>query len=169
MRSIWMHVYNFFSAVLPSQACGVRRYLLLFAGIRVPASVSVAHRVYFYGNSVRLGENVWFSPGCRLHSGYIDGKQDLIVIKDSCDFGPDVLLCCGSHKIGPASRRAGRGFSGHIEVGEGVWVGANATILGGAIIGAGSIVAAGSVVLAGEYPANCLLAGNPARVKKSYR
>lgn len=54
-----------------------------------------------------------------------------------------------------------------IEIGDDVWVGANATILKGARIGAGSIVAAGAVVLAGSYPERSLLAGNPARAVKT--
>lgn len=54
-----------------------------------------------------------------------------------------------------------------IEIGDDVWVGANATILKGARIGSGSIVAAGAVVTAGEYPPRSVIAGNPARVIKS--
>ena len=54
-----------------------------------------------------------------------------------------------------------------IEIGDDVWVGANATILKGARIGAGSIVAAGAVVPSGVYPPRSLLAGNPARAVKA--
>ena len=54
-----------------------------------------------------------------------------------------------------------------ITIGDNVWVGANVTILKGANIGADSIVATGAVVLKGEYPTNCLLAGNPAKVVKT--
>ena len=39
-------------------------------------------------------------------------------------------------------------------------------ILGGATIGSGCIVAAGALVLPAEYPANVLLAGAPATIKK---
>lgn len=54
-----------------------------------------------------------------------------------------------------------------IQIGDDVWVGAGATILKGARIGSGSIVATGAVVLKGTYPANSLIAGNPAVVVKS--
>ncbi|WP_373693888.1 hypothetical protein [Parafrankia sp. BMG5.11] len=70
---------------------------------------------------------------------------------------------CGSHRVGSSSRRAGKGYSSSISVGEGTWVGARALILGGAELGPGSIVAAGAVVLAGTYPPNALLAGVPAK------
>lgn len=53
-----------------------------------------------------------------------------------------------------------------VVLGDNVFVGANATILKGVHIGARSIVAAGAVVFKGEYPCDCILAGNPASVKK---
>ncbi len=56
-----------------------------------------------------------------------------------------------------------------IEIGNNVWIGWNCTILKGVNIGSNSIVAAGSVVLAGKYPQGSLLAGNPAKVIKSYK
>jgi acetyltransferase-like isoleucine patch superfamily enzyme len=53
-----------------------------------------------------------------------------------------------------------------IEIGDDVWLGANALILKGVKIGRGSIVAAGAVVTKGEYPEKSVIAGNPARVVK---
>ena len=54
-----------------------------------------------------------------------------------------------------------------IEIGNGTWIGTNATILTETKIGSGCVVAADSVVISGEYPDNSLLAGVPARVKKA--
>ncbi len=54
-----------------------------------------------------------------------------------------------------------------VEIGDDVWVGANATILKGARIGSGCIVASGAVVLAGSYAERSIIAGNPARVVKT--
>lgn len=51
-----------------------------------------------------------------------------------------------------------------ILIGNNVWIGANATILKGVQIGDGCIVAAGAVVTKGDYPANSILAGNPAKI-----
>jgi serine acetyltransferase len=54
-----------------------------------------------------------------------------------------------------------------VSIGDDVWIGANCSVLKGARIGDGCIVATGSVVTRGEYPANSILAGNPARVIKT--
>ncbi len=55
-----------------------------------------------------------------------------------------------------------------IEVGDNVWIGANAIILPSVVIGDGAVIAAGSVVTKDVKPYS-LVAGNPANVKKSLR
>ena len=62
------------------------------------------------------------------------------------------------------------GASGNtqISIGENVWIGARAVLLGGAIIGEGSIVGAASVVDF-QVPPYTVVAGNPARIVKSIR
>ncbi|MCX7868748.1 MAG: acyltransferase [Terrimicrobiaceae bacterium] len=52
-----------------------------------------------------------------------------------------------------------------VVLGDDVFVGARALILKGARIGDRTIVAAGSVVFRGDYPADAILAGNPAAVR----
>ncbi len=53
-----------------------------------------------------------------------------------------------------------------IDIGKGVWIGANAAILDGVTIGAHSIVAAGAVVTS-NFPDFSIIAGCPARLVKS--
>jgi acetyltransferase-like isoleucine patch superfamily enzyme len=50
-----------------------------------------------------------------------------------------------------------------INIGENVFIGCNCLILKGTTIGDNTVIGAGSVV-SGEIPANCIAAGNPARV-----
>lgn len=52
-----------------------------------------------------------------------------------------------------------------ITIGNHVWIGARATILGGSDIGDGSVVGYGSIVK-GIFPNNCVIAGSPARMVK---
>jgi galactoside O-acetyltransferase len=53
-----------------------------------------------------------------------------------------------------------------VNIGNNVWIGANAMILKGVSIGSGSVIAAGSVVTK-DIPENCVAAGNPAKVVKN--
>jgi acetyltransferase-like isoleucine patch superfamily enzyme len=56
--------------------------------------------------------------------------------------------------------------SSPINIGDDVFIGANAIILKGATIGPRAIVAAGSVVFQGDYPADTILHGNPATIRQ---
>ena len=55
----------------------------------------------------------------------------------------------------------------NIEIGDNCYIGTNATILGPIRIGNNVIIAAGSIVIH-DVPDNCLVAGNPAVVKKCF-
>ncbi len=55
-----------------------------------------------------------------------------------------------------------------IVIGRNSFIGANSIILKGTEIGEGSVVGAGSVV-SGKFPANVVIAGNPAKVIKELR
>jgi len=61
----------------------------------------------------------------------------------------------------------GVSIAGYVNINEGVFIGTNATIIDCINIGENSIIAAGAVVIK-DVPSNCLVAGNPAVIKKSY-
>ena len=54
-----------------------------------------------------------------------------------------------------------------IVIGDGTWIGMNATVLAGSKLGKHCIVAAHSVVK-GEFPDYCVLGGTPAHIIKQY-
>lgn len=164
MSSILVHLYNLVSAVLPSKFYSIRRRLLIFAGCTIGKSVSLNHNVKVYGNALIVGDSTWISLDTIISSSY--NKEEVVDIGKNCDIGPQVLFITGTHKIGNQERRAGEGICLPIRIGDGTWIGAKATILGGAKVGKGSLIAAGSVVLPGIYPDNSLLVGVPAVVKK---
>lgn len=56
--------------------------------------------------------------------------------------------------------------SSPVSIGDDVFVGSNAIILKGTSIGPRTLVAAGSVVFQGDYPADSILYGNPATIRK---
>lgn len=72
-------------------------------------------------------------------------------------------ILTGTHDIGGPGQRWGDLRSLPVRIGDGVWVGANATVLPGVTIGDGSIVAAGAVVTEDVAP-NTVVAGVPARL-----
>lgn len=91
-----------------------------------------------------------------------------------CSFADGVkLLACGDHPLGkattyPLKRKLVGGANtdmiskGRIVIGNDVWVGMNAVILGGVTIGDGAVVGAGSVVTK-NVPPYTVVCGNPAR------
>lgn len=76
---------------------------------------------------------------------------------------PGVCLACAGHGILPNQRAEGVSTSSPITIEDDVWIGANATIIGGVTVGKGSIIGAGSVVIR-DIPQGVIAAGNPARV-----
>ena len=58
-------------------------------------------------------------------------------------------------------------FQKPVVIGNNVWLGAKSMILAGSTIGDNSVIAAGSIVK-GEIPANCVAAGTPAKVLKTF-
>ena len=92
----------------------------------------------------------------------------------------DTVICDNNnHPISPAFRKRMRStpvgddlrmwkHSAHAPriIGENVWIGSHVRICKGVTIGDNSIVAANSVVTKSE-PANCIVAGNPAKIVKT--
>lgn len=159
------HLVNIFLFYLPpSRLFALRRFLLKFSGVEVAKGVSFCGRGWIYGRGkLVIGHDTWLSPGAIFYT-HVDAS---IVIGSSCDIGPNVEFIIGSHLTGDASRRAGEGTATPITIGNGCWIGAGCKILDGVYIGSGCVVGAGAVVTR-DMPANCLVAGVPAKIKKSY-
>jgi acetyltransferase-like isoleucine patch superfamily enzyme len=126
------------------------------------------------GSFLRPGAVV-YSPG-RLRIGTNTGINDAVVIyaHGGVTIGDDVLIAAGvvitsgTHPTDAAERRTGRLVHAPVEIRDGAWIGANATILTGVTIGAGAIVAAGAVVTR-DVPDGSTVAGVPARILQPSR
>ena len=99
---------------------------------------------------------------------YIAGGDSKIYIGDFCDISNRVQIISGTHNIDLTGKRiAGKGYSKDIMIGNGVWIGAGAIILGGVTIHDKAIIAAGSLVNK-DVESYTMVGGVPAKKIKNY-
>lgn len=156
---------NFTLSVLPATRCfALKRVLLNLLGFELGAGCKLTGDVKFYGRGrIAIGADTWIGFGCI----FIVAPDAEIVIGARCDVAPRAIFHTGSHRIGDGQRRAGPGYSQPIAIADGSWIGTASVVLGGSRIGSASILAAGATLLAGDYPADTLLAGCPATIKRA--
>lgn len=144
----------------PTRLFAFRRFLLSLASLDIGKDVCFCGLGWIYGSGkVVIGQGTWIGLDARLYT-HVNAP---ITIGVQCDIGPSLALVTGSHAIGTKTKRAGLGTSAPIKIGNGCWLGARVTVLGGVSIGDGAIVAAGAVVVK-DVPPNTLVGGVPARV-----
>lgn len=124
-----------------------------------------------YDGIIKIGKHTMLNGVCVV-------SYQKVEIGDECQIASSTIISdTDFHPVDPILRSKqvkGESFpfssvgKKEIKIGNNVWIGWNCTILKGVQIGDHSIVAAGSVVLAGHYPNGSLIAGNPAKVIKSY-
>lgn len=137
-----------------------------------------SRNIHLHG-AVSVGEDCLLSAGQgRLEFGegtFLNRNVSIVADFSEIKIGRDVLIA-----MGVTMRSAGHRFDrspaipireqGHdrkpIIVGNDIWIGANAVILGGVTIGDHSVVAAGSVVTR-DVPPCSLVMGVPARVVRT--
>lgn len=109
-----------------------------------------------YGFNIFLDDGVFLNASCTI----LDTAP--VRIGRSAMLGPHAQIYCPEHHKGAAERRAGLEIGHPVTIGENVWIGGGAIILGGVTIGDDAIVGAGSVVTR-DVPAGVTVVGNPAR------
>jgi acetyltransferase-like isoleucine patch superfamily enzyme len=108
--------------------------------------------------------------------GAIISTNGRVSIGSYCFIAHEVILADSDFSVPPDThsapprpiRNAAPSASRGIRLGDNVWVGARAVLLGGADVGEGAIIGAGAVVDS-EVPPFCIVAGNPARMVKTLR
>lgn len=84
-------------------------------------------------------------------------------IGKNCFIAPNVVISCAGHSIDAKEREEGVLVSKPITIGDNVWIGANATLIGGIKIGSNVVIGAGSVVTK-NIPSNVVAVGNPCKI-----
>jgi len=110
-----------------------------------------------FGRNIHVGKRVFINSCCHFQD------QGGIYIGDGCLIGHCVVLATLNHDHDPAKRQ--NLHHAPIRIGNGVWIGAHATITAGVTIGDNAIIAAGAVVTK-DVPANMIAGGVPAKLIK---
>jgi maltose O-acetyltransferase len=111
--------------------------------------------------SITIGDRNFFNNNISI------GAAEKVVIGNDCLFGGLVSISdCDFHDVQPTMRRCSQGLKRPVTIEDNVWVGYGSVILKGVTIGTNSVVGAMSVVTK-SIPANCIAAGNPARIIRS--
>lgn len=111
----------------------------------------------YIGDNSQLGEFTVMTAqgGIKIDSHVLFADHVSLIANEHNYFNVDVpIMDQGSHKE-------------PIIIGEGTWIGINATILAGSTIGKNCVVAAGAVVK-GKFPDYCVVGGVPAKILKRY-
>ncbi len=132
-----------------------------FAHFRATAADAVAIGAH---SGVYVGSMFVLGPAARVRVGdwcVLNGP--IIATEGRVEIGDHALISYGVVLAGDAAAAPGAEGGGDIVIGDDVWIGANAVVLGGARIGDGAIIGARTVVT-GHVPAGATVVGNPACV-----
>lgn len=153
------YIIQFLFSILPdTRLYRFKAFLLRLRGFQIGGNVMVVSSVKIKLKHLSVGDNTFIG-----HETLITGGDALVQIGRNVDIAPRCAIITGTHEIGDSTHRAGKGKSLNIIIGDGTWIGAHSTILGGVCIGQGCIIAAGSLVCE-NIDHNCLVAGVPAKV-----
>jgi len=134
----------------------MKKYIHKSCNIYDSAKIGEGTRV---GAFVEIGHNVVIGKNCRIGCGSFIPEN--VIIKDNVFIGPHTVF---TNDKFPPSHGAWRDHEPTV-VEQGASIGANSTILPNINLGTNCKVGAGSVVTK-SVPADVLVYGSPARIKK---
>jgi serine O-acetyltransferase len=149
-------------------ATRVLEILLLYPGLKAIWRHRVAHWLLGHGLHMTarwLSQRTAHRTGIEIHPGAQIGRRVFIdhgagvVIGETAIVGDDVTLYQGV-TLGGTGKQSGKR---HPTIGNGVFIGSGAKLLGNFTVGDGAKIAAGAVVL-DDVPENATAVGVPARV-----
>lgn len=167
MKSFRLFVANSINRFLPeSCCCEIKRFLYCWAGAKIGTNVRIYSSVKVLGvGDLEIGDDVHLGSDVLIYLS----KGAKVKIGSHVDIAPRVALHTGTHNVDPKGDHiAGAGSHGDVIVGDGCWIGVSSTILAGVELQGKTLVAAGSVVTKSPVCGNCLVAGVPAKIKKSF-
>ncbi len=121
-------------------------------------NIRVGKGVFNFPERIQLSSNIYIGPG-----SYWDAKGG-ITVSEGTIIGPNTVIWSHNHNF-HSEEYAPYGKEDilkKVSIGEGVWIGINATICPGVKIGEGAVIAMGSVVTKDVKPYT-IVGGNPAK------
>ena len=115
--------------------------------------------VAYAGGRLEIGSGVFINYGASLSA------HQLVRIGDGCQMGS--YACLMDNDYHSVEDREKPGESRPIVLGRNVWLGVRVIVLKGVTIGDNAVIGAGGVVTR-DIPANCMAAGVPARVIRTF-
>jgi acetyltransferase-like isoleucine patch superfamily enzyme len=138
-------------------------------GVRIGRSVSIGQYSIIEATGVltELGVGCTISSGSGIGAYSFIGAAGGVWIGENVIMGQRISFHSENHRFqDPDTDIKYQGVTREgIRIGRNCWVGANVIFLDGTEVGDGCVIAAGST-LRGKFPANSLIAGTPARVKR---
>ena len=179
IKLIWLALYYGLAIHLPGsysfmgklfRAKAIRYALCRRIFLKCGKNVNIEHGCNFgSGLEIEIGDNVGIS-GATIYA-----RKKITIGENTCIGGNCKILDNDFHPIEAETRnkllRDENGGdsdlvpSREIKIGKNCFIGCNSIILKGTVLGDGCVVGAGAVV-AGKFEANCVIAGNPAKVIK---
>ncbi|MBE6294404.1 MAG: hypothetical protein E7090_06955 [Bacteroidales bacterium] len=140
------------------------RFKIMQRWIKVYGFTRIHHTVHLNAPNriITIGNNVQLGPHCHVSSDIHFGNNILCAAYVTFIGKHDHCYNIPKRTIWDSPR----GIDKLTVVGDDVWIGHGAIILGGVNIGNGAIIAAGSVVTR-DVPEYTIVGGNPARVIKN--
>jgi maltose O-acetyltransferase len=112
---------------------------------------------------MHIGHKVFISHKAKIDTTY----PDCIFVGDASYITYGAIILAHDHSVYRLTPFAEDNGRGKVILGKRVFVGAGAIILRNVVIGDNAIIAAGAVV-AKDVPENSIVAGNPARVVRTF-
>ncbi len=144
--------YNLVRPLLPWDFLSPLRKFFAGFFVRFGSGVWIGTGIHFGESGVSIGAYTTINPNVRIGVDTVIGEK--AIVSEGCVLNP------AEHDLLERSRY----FSKSLRVGNNVFFGANAIVLGGAAeIGDNAVIGAGAVVTK-PVPRNAVVAGNPAKV-----
>lgn len=139
-------LFRFVRAVLchnlPSKFRVICAYLY---GTALSTDIRFGKNIYIEApNKVYIGKGSTINSGVHIYTGICNDSK--VVIGERVGIGLDSRIITNSHIIDIPEQRWGTNISESVVIEDGVWIGANVTVLPGVTISRGGVIAAGAVV-----------------------